>query len=118
MAQQLINLGNSPNDGSGTPLRGAYTICNENFTEVYTAIQTLSSSGMTAAQVLRAKALVACTASAGQVITFSAAFHFPYALNIIDFEGLGIQVTANDANGFTITALTAGNFGYLAILEV
>lgn len=35
MAQQLINIGTTPNDGTGTPLRDAGTIINENFTELY-----------------------------------------------------------------------------------
>jgi hypothetical protein len=35
MAQQTINVGSSPNDGQGDPLRTAFTICNNNFTELY-----------------------------------------------------------------------------------
>lgn len=35
MTQQVINVGAAPNDGDGDPLRTAFTICNENFTELY-----------------------------------------------------------------------------------
>lgn len=35
MAQQLINLGSSPNDRTGTKWRGGGEIINENFTELY-----------------------------------------------------------------------------------
>ena len=35
MTQQLINIGNTANDGTGTPLRSSFEICNENFTELY-----------------------------------------------------------------------------------
>ena len=35
MAQQTINVGASPNDGTGTPLRAAFQYCNSNFTELY-----------------------------------------------------------------------------------
>jgi len=35
MAQQIINIGNSPNDGNGDPLRTAFRKANENFTELY-----------------------------------------------------------------------------------
>ena len=35
MAQQIINVGNTANDGTGSPLRTAFTIVNQNFTELY-----------------------------------------------------------------------------------
>ena len=37
MAQQTINVGAAPNDGTGTPLRTAFQYTNSNFTELYTA---------------------------------------------------------------------------------
>ena len=36
MAKQTINIGASPNDGTGTPLRTSFDYCNQNFTELYT----------------------------------------------------------------------------------
>jgi hypothetical protein len=38
MAKQTINIGASPNDGTGTPLRTAFDYTNQNFTELYTAL--------------------------------------------------------------------------------
>ena len=38
MAQQTINIGASPNDGTGTPLRTSFDYTNQNFTELYTAV--------------------------------------------------------------------------------
>ena len=35
MAQQTINIGTSPNDGTGDPLRNAFNKSNLNFTELY-----------------------------------------------------------------------------------
>ena len=35
MAQQTINIGSAPNDGTGDPLRTSFTKCNANFTELY-----------------------------------------------------------------------------------
>ena len=35
MAKQTINLGTTPNDGTGTPLRDAFDMVNDNFNEVY-----------------------------------------------------------------------------------
>ena len=37
MAQQIINTGAVANDGTGDPLRTAFTETNNNFTEIYTA---------------------------------------------------------------------------------
>ena len=38
MSQQIINIGNSPNDGLGDPIRTAFQKTNENFTELYQGI--------------------------------------------------------------------------------
>jgi hypothetical protein len=35
MAQQIIGIGSSANDGTGDPLRTAFDKCNDNFTELY-----------------------------------------------------------------------------------
>jgi hypothetical protein len=35
MAQQIINIGSAPNDGSGDQLRVSFDKCNQNFTELY-----------------------------------------------------------------------------------
>jgi hypothetical protein len=37
MAQQIINIGVSPDDGTGEPLRDAFQAVNDNFTEIYNA---------------------------------------------------------------------------------
>ena len=38
MAQQVIDIGNGANDGTGDPLRTAFDKINDNFSEIYTAI--------------------------------------------------------------------------------
>lgn len=35
MAQQIINIGSAPNDGTGDPLRNAFVKVNENFNDLY-----------------------------------------------------------------------------------
>lgn len=42
MAQQVINVGIAANDGQGTPIRTAFTYCNDNFTELYNRVQTIA----------------------------------------------------------------------------
>jgi hypothetical protein len=39
MTQQVINVGTSPNDGNGDPLRTAYIKCNENFSQLFARVQ-------------------------------------------------------------------------------
>ena len=35
MALQSINIGSAANDGTGSTLRAAFDICNDNFSELY-----------------------------------------------------------------------------------
>jgi len=44
MPQEIINIGASPNDGTGDSLRDAFNKSNNNFTEVYTNISNNSTS--------------------------------------------------------------------------
>jgi hypothetical protein len=44
MAKQTISLGTTANDGTGDPLRTAFTKTNANFTELYTSVAALQSS--------------------------------------------------------------------------
>jgi hypothetical protein len=39
MAQQIINVGATPNDGAGDPIRTAFTKCNNNFSQLYSRVQ-------------------------------------------------------------------------------
>lgn len=39
MSQEYINVGPEPNDGLGSPLRSAFIMCNDNFTELYARAQ-------------------------------------------------------------------------------
>ncbi len=39
MAQEVINVGSAPNDGTGDPIRTAYIKCNNNFGELYSRYQ-------------------------------------------------------------------------------
>jgi hypothetical protein len=41
MTQQIINVGNAPNDGEGDPIRTAFIKSNDNFTQLYQRVQTV-----------------------------------------------------------------------------
>lgn len=43
MTQQIINIGTTPGDGSGDPLRVAFDKINQNFSELYAKYQNLST---------------------------------------------------------------------------
>jgi hypothetical protein len=118
MAQQIINIGNAANDGSGDGIRTGGQKANDNFTELYNAVATLNGSLITAASLVRSQLSEACNGTVGQVIPFSSQFVNVYALSILDYNGVGIGVTAQDEDGFTITSLGVGNFGYIALIEV
>ena len=45
MAQQIINVGTNPNDGTGDTLRGAFVKTDDNFTELYSGKQDTLVSG-------------------------------------------------------------------------
>jgi hypothetical protein len=44
MTQETINIGTSPNDGTGDPLRAAFNKTNNNFSELYNSVSTLQAS--------------------------------------------------------------------------
>ena len=118
MAQQIINIGNAANDGSGDGIRTGGEKINDNFTELYNAVATLQGSLVTAASLVRSQLAESCNGTVGQTIAFSSQFVNVYALSILDYNGLGVEATAQDEDGFTITNLSAGNFGYIAMIEV
>ena len=49
MAKQIVNIGNSANDGAGDPLRTAFDKINDNFTELYTELGGTSLSNVSIA---------------------------------------------------------------------
>lgn len=105
MAQQIINVGSVANDGTGDDLRPLFIKINENFTELY--------------DLIRAEGNVAVTAGSN-VISFSSAFSSAaYSLQVFDFSGsVGFEITAQDANGFTLNCIDAGAINYIAILNI
>ena len=118
MAKQIVNVGVSANDGSGDTIRASFDKCNDNFTELYDDVATLQGSIITPTSFMRSKLVETCDGTNGQFIPFSSQFVSVYALEIIDYNGIGIGVTAQDENGITIDSFSAGEFGYIALIEV
>lgn len=88
MAQQIINIGSSPNDGAGDPLRTAFEKCNDNFTELYTTsgggTGTVTSVSVNAANGVSASITNATTTPA---MTFSLGNIVPATVNGITLSG-------------------------------
>lgn len=120
MAQTFLvaDMGAAANDGSGNKIREGGLKIVADLTELYAAVALLEGDLVTAQSLLRSKLAETCDGTANQVIGFSSEFASVYALSILDYEGIGITVTAQDQNGFTIESLSAGNFGYIAMIEV
>ena len=110
-------MGNAANDGSGNKLRAGGLKIATDLAELYAAIQALQSGTITVSSFVRSQKEVTATGAANQVIPFTSQFVIGYTLYIIDTLGLGIDVVAQDEDGFTITPVTGGNFGYVAIIE-
>lgn len=86
-------------------------------TSFFTKQQVNDAISAALAATRRANDNVSANGSAGQVITYSTPMTSAVRPIINDYNGLGIIVTAFDANGFTITSLTSGYFGYLTTLN-
>lgn len=111
-------MGNAANDGSGDSIRAGGLKIAADLAELYSDVAALQAGTLTAASIARSALAVAATGAPGQTVAFSSQFVGTYALAILDYNGLGIEVTAQDEDGFTVDSLTAGNFGYIALIEV
>lgn len=104
MANQVINIGAAPDDGSGDPLRTAFDKVNDNFSELY--------------GLVRAQGAVPVVAGV-QIISFSTALaSADFSLIIFDINGIGININGQFPTGFAIEALGAGVINYIAILNI
>jgi len=124
MSKQTINIGASPNDGTGTPLRTSFDYCNQNFTELYTAtgpsgnnIVVPGNATITGDLTVDTSTLkVDSTNDRVGVGTASPATRFHVALaaatygevaRFYDASGNGISLTANGSSGFNQITSTA-----------
>lgn len=88
MAQQTINIGSAPNDGSGDPIRTAFEKCNDNFTELYSAPS--GGSGTVTSVTVNAANGVSATVSnptTTPAMTFSLGNITPATVNGIALSG-------------------------------
>jgi hypothetical protein len=71
MAQQHINIGSSPNDGTGDPLREAFEKTEDNFTELYAGIGAGTVTSVSAGNLSPLFTTSVATATTTPAITFA-----------------------------------------------
>lgn len=71
MAQQTINVGTSPNDGTGDPLRVAFQKINANFTELYSLVSAIGSLSGLHTEVYSGATITVVLGFSGSVINLN-----------------------------------------------
>ena len=90
MAQKIINVGVTPNDGRGSTLLTAFTVVNENFTDLYSKVTT----GLTPRETLT---ITTPSIIAGGTVDLDLASHKGYVLYKIETNGASwIRIYANN----------------------
>jgi len=119
MAQTFTTdaMGVSANDGSGNAIRTGGLKIAADITELYAAVAALQASQTAATDILRAGTGTA-TGATNERVDYSSEFTATCQISIIDINGVGIEVTGQDATGFDYTSLSAGAFGYTALINV
>lgn len=111
-----VDIGTIADDGTGDALRVAFNKINQSLVSINNELASLSF--LTQADIMRVAINVACDGSDTQIIPYTSAFVSNAAINIIDFQGIGIGLVSQDANGFTISSLSSGVFHYIAIKTI
>jgi len=93
MAKQVINIGTNANDGTGSPLRTAFDICNDNFTELYSDDAGDVNSITGTAPIVRDSATGAVTISLADLGVTTAKL----ANDAVTYAKLGVEFTTSAA---------------------
>ncbi|CAB4137637.1 hypothetical protein UFOVP328_45 [uncultured Caudovirales phage] len=97
MTQQIINVGAAPNDGLGDPIRTAYIKCNDNFSELYSRVQTDPPAALTGS-----------IGDLAGMVAYDSNFYY-YCFQ--DFDGTSViwNKVPNAANAQVTTLTATGN---------
>jgi hypothetical protein len=113
MAKQTINVGTSPNDGTGTPLRTAFQYTNSNFSELYTAV---GPSGNNIVVPGTATITGAANFNGGALAGYlNGSLMFGSSGNTVNFfaQSSGFAFKENTGANNLLTISNAGVFGFL-----
>jgi hypothetical protein len=121
MAQQIIDIGASANDGTGEPLRQAFEAVNENFTEIYNAgpvgsnvtiaNNVITVNGINANLILAANGIGNIQANSSIVPSIDAVYNIGSSSKRIDT----VYATYFVGNGSLLTGISGGSGNGTAI---
>ena len=120
MAKQTINIGASPNDGTGTPLRTAFDYTNQNFTELYTATGPSGNNIVVPGNATITGDLTVDTSTLkvdstnNRVGILTASPRSPFALDVLGNVALGDSTTTSSVRLKLDCAGTAGNVAIMS----
>ena len=119
MAQTFTTatMGVTANDGSGNPIRTGGNKIAADLAELYAGQAALEAGQVAASDIIRAGSGTA-TGVSSERINYSSEFTASCQISTIDALGVGVQVTAQDATGFDYDSLSAGTFGYTALIDL
>ena len=115
---QLINIGSTANDGTGDTLRTGFNKTNIYLSNLNSRMDALETDPISASSLFRRKTAITANGSAGQSITYTTPLTSAGRPILDDYQGLGLTVTAYTDNGFTLTSLASGLFGYVTFIEI
>jgi len=112
MTIETINVGTSPNDGTGSSLRSSFIICNNNFS--YLSSISGNGSGTITANIIAVSVQAATIGNSGAVLTgtlSTAAQTNITSVGTLSGLTLGGALTGTTINAATVNASTIGNSG-------
>lgn len=112
MTIETINVGTSPNDGTGSSLRSSFIICNNNFS--YLSSISGNGSGTITANIIATSVQAATIGNSGAVLTgtlSTAAQTNITSVGTLSGLTLGGALTGTTINAATVNASTIGNSG-------
>jgi hypothetical protein len=107
MTIETINVGTSPNDGTGSSLRSSFIICNNNFS--YLSSISGNGSGTITANIIAVSVQAATIGNSGAVLTGT--LSTAAQTNITSVGTLSGLTLGGALTGTTINAATIGNSG-------
>ncbi len=122
MSQQVINVGAAPNDGTGDPIRTAFTKANANFTDLYSVYPISASS--TRAQIQTAMNALGA-AGGGRLVVGPGTVNLdstslvPVDGVVLEGSGMGVTIFKQTVTGVRAFSLTGSfnAYNYIAFAD-
>lgn len=112
MAKQTIAIGTTPNDGTGDPLRDAFSKVNDNFDEVYSSLTFASNNATIANTVIIGNSTINTIANSTNIKLSNSAVSTTITNQFVHIGNTTVNATANQtsisfANSISNSSLTS-----------